>query len=165
MPKKYSIESYDENLCLKINDTLWLILLYLLRPYVLAILSLLNKNDRIGIINMVYSDRLALWWGLLAGVPAILIVYAWSRRKPGASSFARSLWRRGRMLLAASAIFSVAIIFIPLWMGVVHRVNMVGWIQFVISLGVVVVLYTSTYIRDCFSDFPKDADADGSGVS
>ncbi len=147
------------------DETLWLIFLFLLRPYIVTVMSLANKADRTGMINLVYSDKMALWWALLAGVPAVLVIYAWIKRKPGASSSARNLWHKGRSLLAASAIFSVAIVFIPFWMGVVHRVSVAGWIQFVISLGAVVTLYSSSYIRDCFSDYPEEADADDSGSS
>lgn len=162
MPAKYSIESYDANLCLRLNETLWLILLFLLRPFLVTIISLANRTDRTGIINMIYSDKMALWWGLLAGVPAVLVIYAWIKRKPGSSSFARKLWHMGRLLLAVSAVCNVAIVFIPYWMGIVHRVSIAGWIQLAISLGIVVMLYSSSYIRDCFSDYPKEADADGS---
>ncbi len=165
MPEKRSINSYDKYLCLRLNDTLWLILLFLLRPYLVTIISLANRTDRSGIIDMIYSDKMALWWGLLAGVPAVLLVFAWSKRKPGASPFVRILWHRGRALLVVSAIFNMAIVFIPLWMGVVHRVSTAGWVQLAISLGIVMVVYSSSYIRDCFSDFPSEADAGGSGSS
>lgn len=164
MPEKYSIEKYDKHLCLRMNDTLWLILLFLLRPYLVTIISLANRTDRSGMINMIYSDKMALWWGLLAGVPAILVIYAWTRKKPGATSFVRAVWRRGRELLVASAIFNMAIVFAPLWMGV-HRVSTAGWVQLAISIGIVVAVFSSSYIRDCFSDFPGEADAGGSGSS
>lgn len=163
MQEKHSIKNYDKYLCLRINDTLWFILLFLLRPYLVTAISLVNSSDRTGVINMVYSDKMALWWGLLVGVPAVLVIYAWTKRKPGASSFVRMLWRRGRVLLAISAIFNMAIVFIPLWAGVVHRVSMAGWIQLVISFGIVVVVFSSSYIRDCFSDFPQETT--GAGVS
>jgi Protein of unknown function (DUF2919) len=162
MSEKYPIESYDKYLCLKINDTLWVILLFLLRPYVVTVISLANRTDRTGIINMIYSDKMALWWGILAGVPAFLVIYAWIKRKPGASPFVRKLWHRGRELLLVSALFNMAIVFVPLWMGVVLRVSKAGWIQLALSLGVVVMLYSSSYIRDCFADYPKEADAENS---
>ncbi len=160
MAENYPLERYDKYLCLRMNETLWLILLFLLRPYLITIMSLVNRTDRTGLINMVYSDKMILWWAFLAGVPAIFVFYAWSRKRPGASSFVRKVWRRGRPLLAVSAIFNVAIVFAPLLMG--HRMSTAGWTQLVISIGIVVTLYSSSYIRDCFSDFPKEEDADGS---
>lgn len=162
MSEKYSIESYDKNLCLKINDNLWLILFFLLRPYMVAIISFVNRADRSGFINMIYSDKMALWWGLLAGVPAVFVIYSWTKRKPEASQFVKRIWSRGRELLAVSALFNAAIVFVPLLIGVVHHVSIVGWIQFGISLVIVLVLYTSTYIKHCFADFPQEAEDAGS---
>lgn len=158
MSLKYSLTSYDENLCLKLNENLWFILLFLLRPYLVTVISLVNRTDRTGIINMVYSDKMALWWGLLAGVPAALVIYAWIKKKPAATPLTRTLWHRGRELLVVSAISNAAIVFIPLWMSKVDRVSMAGWIQLLISLGIVVVLYSSAYIRDCFADYPQEKD-------
>ncbi len=111
MQEKYSIESYDENLCLRINETLWVILLFLLRPYLVTIISLASRTDRARIINMIYSDRMALWWGLLAGVPAILVIYAWIKRKPDAPSFVRMLWHRaGRCYSAWGSHLRIALV-------------------------------------------------------
>ncbi|HFD80773.1 MAG TPA: DUF2919 domain-containing protein [Gammaproteobacteria bacterium] len=154
MSEKYSIEHYDANLSLKMNDNLWLILAFLLRPYFVTVISLVNRTDRTAIINLVYSDKMALWWGLLAGVPAALVFYAWGRRKPGASAFVRKVWARGRELLAVSALANAAVVFVPHWIGAVYHVSTAGWIQLGISIGIVIVLYSSTYIRDCFADFP-----------
>ena len=160
MPLKYSPADYDDKFCLKINDTLWFFLLFLLRPYVVTIVSLVNRKDRMGLINLLYEDKMALWWGLLAGVPAALVIYAWVRRKPDASPLTRTLWHRGRELLALAAIANAAVVFIPFWMGIVRQLNMAGWIQLGISLGIVPILYSSTYIRDCFADYPKEETAE-----
>ncbi len=159
MTEKYAIESYDKHLCLRMNDTLWVILLFLLRPYLVTIISLVNRTDRTGLIDMVYSDKLVLWWAFLAGIPAVFVVYAWNRRRPGASMFARKVWRRGRELLAVSALCNIAVVFMPLWLGLAHHIDKVGWVQFAISLAIAVTLYSSPYIKDCFADFPEE-DAD-----
>lgn len=162
MQAKYSINNYDKYICLKINDTLWIILLFLLRPYLVTLVSILNRKDKTAIINMVYADKMALWWGLVVGIPAALVIYASVRRKPGASAFSRALWHRGRELLAASAILNVAVVFVPVWTGAVYKVSIAGWAQLVVSLGIVATLYTSHYIRDCFSDYPTEVEDAGS---
>lgn len=161
MKKQYPIESYDKYLCLKLNDVLWLSLLFLLRPYVVILISVVNRADRAGVINMVYADKLALWWGLLAGVPAVLVIYAWSRKKPGASLFIRRLWHNGRLILAVGAVMNVVIVFIPVWTGAIYRIAPSGWIQLAVSVAIIVALYTSSYVRDCFADFPKEEGGDG----
>ncbi len=159
MQNNYSISSYDKHLSLKVNSVMWLILLYLLRPYVVAILSLVNMKDRMQLINMFYSDALMLSLGAFAGIPAALLIYAWTRRTPGASSLVRRLWKRGRTLLAISAVLNACIVFAPLWLGTSHKITVYGWVQLLVSLLVVFVLYKSRYIKDCFSDFPSHKSA------
>jgi len=156
MPEKYPLTSYDKYLCLKLNDTLWLILLFLLRPYVITVFSLSNRQDRTGIINIFYPDHIAMWWGLLVGAPAAFIIYAWLKKKPDAHPFIKVIWKKGRVLLAGSAILNALIVLTPLLTGPANQITVAGWTQFVISLGIVLVLGASRYIRDCFNDFPVE---------
>ena len=132
------------------------IFLFLMRAYVVLILSVVNMRDRTGLIDMVYSDRLAMSLGALAGIPAALLVFSWMKRKPGASRSVRNIWSQGRALLAASALLNASVIFVPIWTGTVHAVAPGDWMQFAIALLIVIVVYSSSYIRDCFNDFPGD---------
>lgn len=156
MPKHHSISSYDKNLCLKPDITMWLIFLFLSRAYVVLIMSVANMRDRTGLIDLFYGDRIAMSLGAVAGAPAALLVYAWLRRKPGAPPFVRNIWTRGRLLLVVSALLNAGVAFMPLWMGTRHSLLTEDWIQLAVALMIVPVIYTSSYIRDCFKDFPDD---------
>jgi len=155
MSKNYSLSSYDKYLSLKVNGTMWLIILFLLRPFIVTLISVTNRTDKMMLINMIYPDRVALSLGAFAGVPVALLVYAWSKRVPDAPSFVRRVWIRGRELIAITTILNACIVFIPLWTGSVHKLTVFGWGQLAISLLIVVVVYRSEYIKDCFSDWPK----------
>jgi len=159
MSKHHSISCYDKNLCLKPDITIWLILLFFLRACLVLVLSLVNMRDRTALIDMVYPDRLAMSLSALAGVPAALLVYAWVKRNPGATPFVKKIWRNGRLLLVASALLNIAIVFLPVLTGSVHRIYPGDWAQFGISLLILVVVLMSSYIRDCFNDFPGDEDS------
>jgi len=156
MPKHHPISAYDKNLCLKPDITIWLIFLFLSRAYVVLVLSLVNMRDRTGLIDFVYSDRLAMSLGALAGIPAVLLVYAWIKRRPGAGPFVRRVWKNGRELLAISVLLNIGVIFLPFWMGTVHAIYLGDWVQLAIALLIVIVVYASSYINDCFNDFPGD---------
>jgi len=156
MAKHHAISCYDKNLCLKPNITIWLILLFLLRPYLVLILSIVNMRDRTGLIDLVYPDRLAMSLGALAGVPAAFLVYAWIKREPNTTTFVRNIWAKGRVILAVSALLNAIAILVPFWFGSVHRMPSGDWVQLSIALLILVVVYTSSYIRDCFNDFPRD---------
>lgn len=135
---------------------MWLIFLFLLRAYVVLILSIANMGDRTGLIDLVYPDRLMMSLSALAGVPAALLVYAWMKRNPGAPPHVRNIWGKGRAILAVSALLNICVIFFPAWMWTAHTTQPGDWVQFVIALMIVIVVYSSSYIRDCFNDFPDD---------
>jgi hypothetical protein len=156
MSKYHSISRYDKNLCLKPNITIWLIFLFLLRAYVVLIISIVNMSDRTGLIDLVYPERLTMSLGALAGIPAALLVYAWIQRKPGAPQYLRNIWGKGRAFLAVSALLNACVMFIPLWIGTVHTIPPRDWAQFAIALLIVIAIYSSSYIRDFFNDFPSD---------
>ena len=156
MSKYHSISRYDKNLCLKPDITIWLIFLFLLRAYVVLILSVVNMRDRTGLIDLVYPDRLVMSLGALAGIPAALLVYAWIKRKSGAPRYVRNIWSKGRAFLAVSALLNACVMFVPFWMGTEHAIAPGDWAQFAIALLIVIVVYSSSYIRDCFDDFPSD---------
>ncbi len=160
MSRHYDISRYDKNLCLKPSISMWLISLFLLRPYLVLVLSVVNRKDRMALIELVYPDRLGMSLGALAGIPAAILVYAWLRRAPGATGFVRKAWLRGRMLLTISALGNLALVSAPLWTGRHHVMSVTGWIQTGILLVILFVLYASPYIRDCFADFPEQAEPD-----
>jgi len=161
MSKYHSISHYDKNLCLKPDVSMWLISIYLLRAYIILILSIVNMRDRTGLIDLFYSDRLAMSMGALAGIPAALLVYAWINRKPDAPQYVRNIWRKGRAFLAVSALLNAGVVIVPFLMGVVFAISPGDWTQFAIALLIMIPIYSSSYIRDCFNDFPGDKNTAG----
>jgi len=157
MSKHYPISSYDKYISLKMSKTMWAIMLFLLRPYVVSIASITNRKDKMFLINLFYSNGLALALGALAGIPALMVIYAWVKRKPDGPPVAGKIWRKGRLLLAISAALGAIVVFVPIWLGVGHRISVYGWVQFIASLSVVLVVYKSGYMKDCFSDWPDGA--------
>jgi len=161
MSKHYSIASYDKHLSLKVNGVMWLMFLFLLRPYVVGLMSVVNRSDKMQLINMVYSDQLSMSLSALSGIPVLLLLYAWARRAPGASSFVKKIWAKGSVLVVFSAVLNSAIVFFPLWLGTVRGISIYGWGQLFISLAVILIVYSSSYIKDCFADFPVDGEGAG----
>jgi hypothetical protein len=65
------------------------------------------------------------------------------------------------MLLAVSALLNIGVVFFPLLAGNAHHLTGSGLTQIAIAVVIVVLVYTSGYIRDCFNDFPEGAAAGG----
>lgn len=155
MQQKYSFDSYDKYLCLKPDATMWMIFMFLLRPYVVLIFSFANRGDRMQLVNLLYADRAMMSLGALAGIPAVLLIYAWAKKSPDASDFVRKLWKNGRQLIIAAALLNAILVFVPLLTDSIKHLSYYGWGQFVISIGIIIWAYKDSYINDCFEDFPK----------
>lgn len=158
MSSKYPFSAYDKKyLCLNMSTGMWLVLAFLLRPYVIMIMSLANRRDRMGLINMFYADRFGMVLGALAAVPALLLIYAWFKRKPDAPDRVRWLWRHGRVLLIASIVLNIVIVFVPVLLGKAAGIGYVGALQLALCAGILLYLLRSQRVEDTFADFPQPA--------
>lgn len=156
MDNNYPVSCYDEYLSLKMSGTMWLIFLFLLRPIVVMLLSLVNRSGPMQLINMVYPDRLVLSLGAFAAIPTAILVYAWAKKAPGASAFVRYVWQKGRIVLIVSTVLGIGVIFAPLVLGTADKITASSWAQLSISMLIIFVVFRSRYIKDCFADFPGE---------
>ncbi|MCK4951000.1 MAG: DUF2919 family protein [Gammaproteobacteria bacterium] len=155
MPNQYPFNAYDKNLCLKLNPGLWLVIIFLLRPYIIAIFSLVNMSDRMSLIRMV-GPGTGMTISTIMAFPAIMVIYAWIKRTPDASARVRWIWRHGRELLAASALLTIIyILAIQLFFKTI-KLNLIGVLPIVICPVILYYLYKSQHVRDIFSDFPEN---------
>ena len=161
--KVYSFDEYDKYLCLKPPVELWLIVLYLLLPFVIKPLTFLfaRRGGDITILkdiqNVLYPNDLTLMLAFMASIPALIFAYAWTRRKPGASENVKKICRNGAVMLSATAIMNMIVIFVPLLTGVLHRIHWSGWVQAGLLFVIIGYLHTSQRVKDTFSDFPKES--------
>lgn len=158
MSKIYSYKDYDKYLSLKVGFGLWLVVLFLLRPYVLLASSLRGVDGVGGLKDLVYHDDLSLILGIIATFPVLIFIYVWVKRMPGASAIVRKAWKHGKLLLIASALLSILGTFLPKFTGYSHKINAIGWAQIVLSILVIVYLHFSQRVNDTFADFPEDQD-------
>ena len=71
---QYSLEDFDVFDCLKISKGIYLLLLFVLRGYIVWIMSVTNMNDRVGIIQWVYPVPALFYLSLLSGLVGIFVV-------------------------------------------------------------------------------------------
>ena len=162
MSKLYSFSDYDKYMSLKLDFNVWLIIAYFLRPFILKVSTIQMgrggvKSDSVsGLKDMVYPHDFSFFIAFLATIPVLLLVFAYAKRKPGASWLVRKIWHNGRTLLIAAAVLNIIIIFVPFLMDLTHRINMLGWAQLAIAIYIIYYLYTTQRVKDAFADFPKD---------
>ena len=158
--RKYPFSAYDKYLCLRPDFMLWLTFIFLLRPYVVTVLSIANRKDKTGLINMMFEDKSVMVLAALAAIPAAMVLYAYFKRKPEGSERVRKIWRYGRHLLAISTLLNLGIVYVPYLTGMVHEITLAGWIQSGICVLILFYLFAEERAIDTFADFPKQLDSD-----
>ncbi len=159
MSKIYSFSDYDKYMSLKLDFEMWLIIVYFLRPFILKVSTIqmgrgVKSASVSGLKDLVYPHDFSFFIAFLATIPVILLVIAYTKRRPGASEWVRTIWRNGKMLLVVTAVLNIIIIFVPFLMDLTHRINLFGWGQLAVAIYILYHLYTRQRVRDTFADFP-----------
>ena len=161
MSKLYSFSDYDKYMSLKPGLEVWLIIAYFLRPFILKISTIqmgrgAKSGSVSGLKDLVYPNDFGFFIAFLATIPVLILVFAYAKRKPGASGLVRKIWHKGRMLLIVTAVLNLIIIFVPFLVDLTYRINMLGWVQLAIAVYIIFYLYATQRVKDTFADFPKD---------
>ena len=163
MSKVYPFTAYDKHMSLKLDSNMWLIIVYFLRPFIMKISTIQMgrgaKSDSVsGLKDLVYPNDFGFFLAFIATVPVLMLIFAYAKRKPGASDLIQSIWRNGRNLLVAAAVVNIIVIFIPFFMHLTHSINVYGWGQLAVAIGIIVYLYQSKRVTDTFADFPIESE-------
>ena len=158
MKPLYSIGDYDKQLTLKIGQNLWLILLFLLSPYIVIMLSLSNRKNAMELINSIYPDRLDMALAAVVAIPVGFVIYALLTKKPTSTDFVRRIWRNGRKILIFSAALKIIFIFSPSLLETERKFEIISWIHVALSVITLAYLLLTQRVKDVFKDFPQAQD-------
>jgi len=150
----YPHSAYGDDFCLKMNFALWAIIVFLMRPYIVLIVSITNGRDRMAFVNMIYGDRFMLVLGALASVFVIPVLVAQKKRRADAPAGIRWISRHGRIFLMIATCTNALFVFVPVALRDANRINMAGLAQLAICVWIIYHLFTSRRIKDTFADFP-----------
>ena len=166
MSRVYPFSAYDKYMSLKLDSNMWLIMVYFLRPIILKISTIqmgrggAKSGSVSGLKDLVYPNDFGFFLAFVATIPVLILFFAYAKRKPGAANYVKSIWRNGRKLLVAAAVLNVIVVFVPFVIHITHSINVYGWGQLAVAIGVIVYLYRSNRVTDTFADFPKESEAD-----
>ena len=104
LPKHF--DNFD---CLKLAPGIYLILLFVLRAYIVWIMSVTNMRDHVGIIQWIFPQTSLFYLNLASGALGLFIVLVLSLRRPNAASWVRSSWKKCDVLLIIALIFDLLI--------------------------------------------------------
>jgi len=161
MSKIYSFRDYDQYLCLKPPAEFWLIVVFFLRPFILKISTIQigkgAKNEAVrGLFDVVYPEDFSFFLAVIATIPIVVIVIALAKRKPGATDLVKKIWRNGVKILMFAAVLNIVIVFLPLVLGKISSIHMLGWIEMAVTALIMGYLVKSKRLKETFADFPAD---------
>ena len=104
LPKHF--DNFD---CLKLAPGIYLVLLFVLRAYIVWIMSVTNMRDHVGIIQWIFPQTSLFYLNLASGALGLFIVLVLSLRRPNAASWVRSSWKKCDVLLIIALIFDLLI--------------------------------------------------------
>ena len=104
LPKHF--DNFD---CLKLAPGIYIILLFILRAYIIWLMSVTNMRDHVGFIQWVYPQTALFYLNLVSGVMGLFIVLVFSLRRPNAKNWVRSCWKQCHILLIIALGFDLAI--------------------------------------------------------
>ena len=153
--KNYPISSFNQYACLKPNALMAIITLYLLKPFLIAASSVVYKGDSSSLINLFYTNKLTISLEAAATIPVFFLLFAWTRRAPGATKLVQYIWRNGKILIITTAFLQLCVTSSPLWLPVRSIMTRSSWLQLLLYISIIITTILSTYMRDCFADFPE----------
>jgi len=107
--KNYSVEDFDKYNCLKVSISIYLVLLFVLRGYIVWIISVTNMRDRVAIIQFIYPDTTMFLLSLFSGALGLIVVVLLSFRRPNAVSCVQTLWPYCRVIMVTALAFDLAV--------------------------------------------------------
>jgi len=150
----YSIEHFDNYDCLKLSKGLYLALLFILRGYIIWIMSITNMRDTVAIIQWFYPEPSLFYLSLVSGVLGLYIVLVISLRRPDASHWVKMSWHNCRLLLFCALCFDL----IVNWLGYFYwQLASLPWLigETLIALSLVYFIFTSKRLALNLKEFPE----------
>ena len=58
----YGLNDFDKHMCLQPGLVIWLVIAFLMRPYIVMVMSFAQMGNRMGTIDLVYRIESGLRW-------------------------------------------------------------------------------------------------------
>lgn len=152
--QKYSIEDFDKFDCLKLSKRFYLVLFFVLRGYLVWLMSVTNMQDRIATMQWIYPETSLFFLSLISGVIGLFVVLMIAIRRPNAPNWVKTLWPYCRTLLVIALIFDLTINL----MGYVYwQLSSISWLvcQVVIVFALITLCFTSKRMQINLAEFPE----------
>ena len=107
--RSYNVQDFDKDNCLKISKIFYITLIFVLRGYLVWLMSVTNMRDRVVIIEWIYPETSLFFISLISGAAGLFVVAILLLRRPNAAIWVKKLWPYCRLLLISALFFDLLI--------------------------------------------------------
>ncbi len=150
----YTPADFDNFDCLKISKGIYLLLIFVLRGYLVWLMSVTNFKDRVSIIQWIYPEPKLFYLSLLSGAVGLYLVLVLSLRRPNASAWVRMSWQKLRVILLVALLFDFSVNLV----GYLYLAQVSLWwlvVNAVIAIGLGLFLFNSKRVTLNIEEFPE----------
>ncbi len=151
----YSVKDFDQYDCLKISKRFYLVLIFILRAYIVWIISVTNMRDRVGIMQWLYPETHLFFLSLISGSIGLFAVFIIALRRPNAALWLQIAWRNFRTILLIALLFDFLINIIAFYYW---QLLSQSWllVQGTVVAILIILCFTSKRINLNLTEFPKE---------
>ncbi|MDO6447591.1 DUF2919 family protein [Colwellia sp. 1_MG-2023] len=151
---QYSTSDFDNFDCLKISKLIYLIVVFVLRGYIVWLMSVSNLRDKVGVIQWIYPEPSLFYLSLLSGSLGLFVLVILSLRRPEAKLWIKNSWRYIRVILMSALIFDLAVNLIGYFYW---QIQTLTWV--IVNASVVILfgflLFKNNRIQINIAEFPE----------
>lgn len=150
----YTPSDFDNYDCVKVSKVIYLILIFVLRGYLVWLMSVSNLRDKVGVIQWIYPEPSLFYLSLLSGSLGLFVLLVLCLRKPAASDWVTHSWQYIRAILMAALVFDLII---NIFGHFYWQLQSTGWLFVNISIviGFSLFLYKSERVQININEFPE----------
>jgi hypothetical protein len=151
----YSVQDFDCYDCLKLSKRFYLCLLFILRGYIVWLLSVTNMRDRVSIIQWIYPETSMFYLSLFSGLLGVFILGVISLRRPNAQSWVKWSWRNSRTIIVIALLFDLSTHIIGYFYW---QLSSETWLitQSIITTVLIYMCYNSERLNINLKEFPQE---------
>ncbi|WP_114324718.1 DUF2919 family protein [Candidatus Colwellia aromaticivorans] len=152
--QQYSVQDFDNYDCLKLSKRFYLVLLFVLRGYLVWLMSVTNMRDRVSVISWIYPETSLFYLSLISGAVGLFVVLIISLRRPEAANWVKISWQHSRKILIAALLFDL----LTHGMGFFYwQLISVEWLimQAILTITLIILCYNSERFTINLTEFPQ----------
>ena len=152
--KHYSVDDFDRFDCVSLSSTWYFALAYLLRGYLVWLMSVTNFNDQVGVIQWIYPEPKLFYLNLLSGSLGLFVVLIISLRRPNASNWVKKLWPHSLTLVALALVLDCLVVMVGFYWWQLTEITAVA-MQLSVAATALLLCFRSKRLKINLTEFPE----------